>query len=597
MIERGKFSDRLIVYLPLVAANFVVLLLLHSTWPRVGFDLCYFLPRLIDVHLHYLMNGVSLQWWTPSFGGGLPAFPNPQHTQFMPAQIFLPWCDPWTANVLGLILPLSLGYLLVVKFGLEYLAWRLETAVVAGLVFATNDFFLTHAFTGHVGFNSFPLVAALPFFLHARHRLLSATAWFAFVASGIVMSGGYTIIIVWWLTAFMLLPALSLTDREAFPVERGIRVMALGAVLMVFICAAKLCAISLFMQQFPRVVSYSHPAATFIAAGASVPAQLLAPKLIWILDYLNVLSKETATITLLGKDVDDIGLSPIAAVLVPVGFVVWIARLRRHQAMPTQLLGVVAVWITIEFTIGRGLLWPWLKQLPFLRSLHENSRFGAAFVLPISLFCGIGVQAGFEWLRTATRRMGFWVSLILVTLISMFSFRRTMHGYWFSTFDILETQAVWKKIGEGEHFIPIQGIADIRDERVFLQKVSNLKLYEPIFGYGFPGPEFHAQLKPGPTMPKAGPFNVTHPVALYSPSAAGLEPFSPIPETQAIEATQFLNRQQPPAWRLPPLQRIANWISGVTVATTMMFLTWSTVWRRPKHPHESIRSDPDRSSR
>ena len=53
-----------------------------ATYPLVGSDYRLFIPRLIDSLLHYKVNGFSVQWYTPSFGGGLPAYPNPLQMQF-----------------------------------------------------------------------------------------------------------------------------------------------------------------------------------------------------------------------------------------------------------------------------------------------------------------------------------------------------------------------------------------------------------------------------------------------------------------------------------------------------------------------------------
>src|SRR5438132_10043226 len=75
-----------------VAQAGILALVLNLYWPHIGFDFRYFLPELLDVRLHQLQEGWwSVQWWTPSFGAGLPAFPNPQHSQFMLAQFLVPW--------------------------------------------------------------------------------------------------------------------------------------------------------------------------------------------------------------------------------------------------------------------------------------------------------------------------------------------------------------------------------------------------------------------------------------------------------------------------------------------------------------------------
>src|SRR5262245_38266301 len=70
---------------------------MNRAYPMVGHDFSYFIPRLIDTHLHYRINGLAIQWYTPSFGGGLPAYANPQHIQFSLPQFLLFVFNPWHA--------------------------------------------------------------------------------------------------------------------------------------------------------------------------------------------------------------------------------------------------------------------------------------------------------------------------------------------------------------------------------------------------------------------------------------------------------------------------------------------------------------------
>src|SRR5262245_35216013 len=56
--------------------------ILNRTYPIIGHDYTYFISRTLDSYLHYRINGLSIQWYTPSFGGGLPSYANPQQMQF-----------------------------------------------------------------------------------------------------------------------------------------------------------------------------------------------------------------------------------------------------------------------------------------------------------------------------------------------------------------------------------------------------------------------------------------------------------------------------------------------------------------------------------
>jgi hypothetical protein len=66
----------------------LIILIMNKDYPFVGPDYRYFIPRLIDTNLHMRINGPGIQWYTPSFGGGLPAFANPQNIEYSIVQWF-----------------------------------------------------------------------------------------------------------------------------------------------------------------------------------------------------------------------------------------------------------------------------------------------------------------------------------------------------------------------------------------------------------------------------------------------------------------------------------------------------------------------------
>jgi hypothetical protein len=71
---------------------------------------------MLDTHLHYRINGRAVQWYTPTFGGGLPAFFNPQHIQVSLPQLLLFVADPWTAGLLSLAITSVAGYVAIYGF-------------------------------------------------------------------------------------------------------------------------------------------------------------------------------------------------------------------------------------------------------------------------------------------------------------------------------------------------------------------------------------------------------------------------------------------------------------------------------------------------
>ena len=61
---------------------FAMVKYLTIDYPKVGDDYSLALPSLLDSALHFRMAGLSIQWYTPSFGGGIPAYPDPNNVLF-----------------------------------------------------------------------------------------------------------------------------------------------------------------------------------------------------------------------------------------------------------------------------------------------------------------------------------------------------------------------------------------------------------------------------------------------------------------------------------------------------------------------------------
>ncbi len=169
----------------LVAANGIIIALfsayfVNAKYPEIGFDYKYFIPRLIDTHLHYRINGLSIQWYTPSFGGGLPAYPNPQQIQFSLTQFLTLLVNPWSAILISIVCFALLGYFGAYLLIHSVLGFHWAVGMLGAVFFSINGFFLGHLGAGHLGYLAYPL---LPFFLIA---LLSPSI--PFQAAGVILS-------------------------------------------------------------------------------------------------------------------------------------------------------------------------------------------------------------------------------------------------------------------------------------------------------------------------------------------------------------------------------------------------------------------------
>jgi hypothetical protein len=141
---------------------------INRTYPFVGHDFAYFVPRLLDTHLHYRINGFGIQWYTPSFGGGLPAYPNPQHIQFSLPQLLLFVVDPWIATLICVIVYAWVGYLACYLLLRRVLMLGWEASALGAFCFAVNGFYLHHMTVGHLGYLGYPLLPLVALILESN---------------------------------------------------------------------------------------------------------------------------------------------------------------------------------------------------------------------------------------------------------------------------------------------------------------------------------------------------------------------------------------------------------------------------------------------
>ena len=110
-ITNYMIATKFWVIFPLGILLIIQTWLLNSHYPYIASDMYYYLTRLIDTYIHMKVNSVfSVQWWTPTFGGGVPAFPNPLHLQFSITPYIMFFFSPWVSCQITYMLMASLGY-------------------------------------------------------------------------------------------------------------------------------------------------------------------------------------------------------------------------------------------------------------------------------------------------------------------------------------------------------------------------------------------------------------------------------------------------------------------------------------------------------
>jgi hypothetical protein len=560
-------------------------------WPLVGHDYRYFVPRLLDTDLHLRLNGVTVQWYTPSFGGGLPAFPNPQHLQYSLPQALTFLVDPWQAIILSAVIYMGIGAYAMHRVLSRTLGFGALASALGVLFWLGNGFLFERMIVGHVGFQVFPLGAVLLDALIDRRRAVAGNGSIvALVAAVMLYQAGFFTLVLLALSLLLTLLLIELLRRGQVKPARLAGVLAIGAPLAALMCAPRIYATFALMSHFPRV------AADVFAIGplqalVGLAAQLIGPMTampVVLLARLDPTAISTALLKLTGASVRvgiwevDTGLSPVLWVFLAAGAVGAARTVARHgiPAMDrhTKLMVaalVVTTWIAVEMTLARGLFYPLLRHLPILSSLHVNHRYAAAFIMPLVIVGAVVID---RWTASAGRRLQ--IAALTLALAAPFAYLAFPAAVHLRTFDMTQSRDDWSRIQSGERF-PIARIERVEDDDALSRQASSALPYEPLFGYALE--TFHPQFQVGDVHQAAGgAFNMTNPASLVFPELNGLQPFDRIAIADAPSLDAFIERRQP-AWQVPAAFSILNVLALVALVASVMVVLVSAA-RRNRQP-------------
>ncbi|HET9590514.1 MAG TPA: hypothetical protein VFO91_17135 [Anaerolineales bacterium] len=578
---------------------------MHRDYPYVGHDYRYFILRMIDTKLFLLLNGPTIQWYTPSFGGGLPAYPNPQHIQYSVVQFFTLIMNPWMAVLASTFIITFAGFMAFVQFLEKVMQFHWTSSTLGAIFFIGNGFFIEHMIVGHIGHQLFPIGAlALNATLNGRYGLAKGAAVVALVLAMMIHQTGFYLILILALSFLMLLPLLRLYDPEFFSPDLALRKLVFGSVLAAVIAGSKIYAVMSLMQLFPRVVEDYYPVG-ILQGLIGLAAQLLGamffvPFLLLARQDISQLSGSLSNVTgaYFGIWETDIGLSPVLIILLLFSLARLISRARKKPPAVRRASGsvfawlilLIGVWMTMELTLSRGLIYPYIKGLPILRSMHVNVRFAAAFILPLIL---VGVKE-YEILSRARPRQSLFASAAGLAMLSLFTYNLFPSDVHSRHYDLTRSLQTDSAIRHGERF-PVEQVADVEEEAVFLEHATSLLDYEPLFsdhdrvkGYILKD-TVAIQVRPGPVTETDGAyFNMTNPASLVFPRQNGLQPFERIRIDEEQELRAFVQRRQP-GWKIPKAQVILNWVSLGSLVLAIYLAVFHEPLKKLNSPASQVR--------
>jgi hypothetical protein len=568
----------------LIILNVIILGVMNLRYPLVGHDYTLALPSFLDTALHYRLNGFAIQWFTPTFGGGIPAFPNPNNMQYSLPVLLAVILPPWPAIMTSVVIYVSVGFLAAYYFFQRILKLSWTSSILGVFFFSANGFVITRMATGQLGYFSFTL---LPLFLiilfDERLTTRVAVALFGLLVASYIHSAGYFIIIIFGLSILMLLPMFFLYKPEIFLWKRLFTVIAIGGIVGFVISLSKLAASFAFMRNFPRLIADSYPTSFFVGFLGIVLQLLGTPNLVPLF-LLGGLDPSTypnftraATGTHYGMWELDISMTPIVFVIVLICVVKFLHNPRKYLSLVTNNQKKIALflfafftYVAIEFTLAKGFIYPILRHLPILSSLRGNVRFTGAFIFPLAFFAAVIYNHwSNKWNQAKLFRTFLLVNLCAVIPLSFYFLFNQDMLYVF--YNIAAPQKIYDEMQAGQSFeITAIGTPEGKNTGALLYRTSNLNLYEPVFGFTLE--YFRPQVESGSIWNISdGYYNMTDPTSYVYPDLNHNKPFDRFRVEDKATLELFAKHIQP-NWKIPTYQRILDWVSGLTFLAALIYI-------------------------
>ena len=556
---------------------------INLNYPLVGHDYRLAIPSMLDTIIHFQTNGLSIQWYTPSFGGGIPAYPNPNNGQFSILEILPLWMTPWQAVFISTVIYISLGFFASYQFFYKIISLNWTSSLLGAVFFSANGFMMERMAAGHLGYQPFPLLAIILLLLLENTFPVSISSVLLGVTLSILLhQAGYFLIVVFGLSISITLPIIQIIRPNQINWKRLVFISLLGGVVGLLISASKLSAVYSFMRAFPRFATDSY----LVSAWTGFFGLIL--QLLGTMNLVPLLTIARIDINLLPKFLTfttgapygywefDMSLSPIIFLLILAGCIrffhapkIYAKKYFAGKNLPAFFCLIFFLWVALEFTLATGLIYPILQKLPILSSLHVNPRFAAAFLFPIA-FIAAWLYNTFSKQWSNKKAKMLFLSINLLTLIPLLTYFSFSDDIQIRIYDLTLSDQIYQSIRKGESF-QVTGISKVGSNTdAIMNGLSNLDLYDPIFGYALE--KFHPEIHPGPIWKKSnGYFNMTNPAGFVFPEVNDSYPFERFKLADREKMEKFSHYKQP-AWIFPAYQIVCNWISLISFVLVLFFL-------------------------
>ncbi len=479
----------LLILINILLINLFLIQYTNASYPMVGNDFAGFTSRLLDSHLYYKANGFGIEWYTPNFGGGLPAYPNPVQTQFSLPQLATWFINPYAAILVSTAIYIAIGFLVTYLFLKNVVELRPLSAILGADFFLINGFLIERVVVGHVNLLTFPLII-IPVYamLHPKLPSWIGGVLISITGAALVYSGGVYIAIIGLFSTLIIFPLIYFLKPQLISWRKTLPVLSWGGLLTALLCGSKLYATMQYMRFFSREVSDHYPTNWLTGLGGMI-LQLFGT--MNFLPILSVIQKTSASFTVrllnwtktpYGFWELDSSITPGLLIILVTGVLMVVFRKpgieTRNVTIKKIIAGLCIIFITslvTEFSMAKGILYEFFRQLPILKSLHADIRFTSSFILPLAI---IGAKVFDTWVGKWKSTVKEFLAYCIIAGISIAS----MWSYFFMPlniqprdFDVTSIYKTYQLSSEGNIFPVTQIVPDMNDYEVFILGSSNTR--------------------------------------------------------------------------------------------------------------------------
>jgi hypothetical protein len=313
-------------------------------------------------------------------------------------------------------------------------------------------------------------------------------------------------------------------------------------------------------------------------------------------DFIVDLSRSTGTIY--GYWELDESLSPALLILLAGGAAAFLLHKPNLKApvIKKRLIGeiclILAVWIVIEFTLAKGLIYPLLRGLPVLKSQQANVRNACAFIFPLAV---VGAIIFDNWTKDWESNGRLWIAFLLldgIALGTLWSYHYVPDHYWvgerlytYNQCDFRPILATYDEVRYQGATFPVDKVVLEADPwAVFQDNATNLiDPYNTFFK--FTNSKLTAIHAGSVYDISGGYYNIVDPTGYVFPEVNHSQEYERIPVTEKTQVLDFINRRQPD-WKLPLIQQVLDWTALITLIAEfcVLLVVLARKWIRfPKH--------------